>query len=462
MTAPAPVGSVHDRRSVPAQLALHHLEHDGGADPIDEDGRAVFALAESADWPDDAHAGAARCARACASRTASRSPPTSIKHNFDEMQRWAAPHPPGTWLNFPPESVCRGRRRPHHPLPLPRPDGLAVGKLRGFHIALDRVLEGPRRPGVRLQEVRLRRRPLVSDRRAWSLGHRPVHPGPGCIVHPHPQRHHDRRPVHLRLADRVARTARPRSCSRPTSTTGTGRARPARAARGLPQRPLALRRRSTCASRATVRSTSSPRSPRPTPRGCTASEHARPDRRRRQPRAGGRLQPLAAPTCRSTSVDVRKALNLAVDRDRLIERRASRGYANALPALTPPWCAGFPEGAAAATRTIRTRRARPLEKGGWPDGRPLRIASPEPFARPRPAGRRPTCARALDLDVEVDRRSRTRGCSPARELLVEKKLDAAVGPAASTPGSTCRSEAPPAAVHREFFRRLPAPSTLGA
>jgi hypothetical protein len=51
------------------------------------------------------------------------------------MQRWAAPHPPGTWLNLPYESTCEVLDEHRIRFRFPEPDGLAVGKFRGFHIA---------------------------------------------------------------------------------------------------------------------------------------------------------------------------------------------------------------------------------------------------------------------------------------------------------------------------------------
>ena len=64
-----------------------------------------------------------------------------VKRNFDEMQRWAAPHPPGTWLNFPPETVCECADDYTIRWTFPEPDGIAVGKMRGFHIASRRFWE---------------------------------------------------------------------------------------------------------------------------------------------------------------------------------------------------------------------------------------------------------------------------------------------------------------------------------
>jgi len=59
----------------------------------------------------------------------------SIKQNFHEMQRWAAPHPPDTWLNFPPESSAEVVDDHTIRFHFPGKEGLALGKMRGFHIA---------------------------------------------------------------------------------------------------------------------------------------------------------------------------------------------------------------------------------------------------------------------------------------------------------------------------------------
>ncbi|MDQ6643128.1 MAG: ABC transporter substrate-binding protein, partial [Chloroflexota bacterium] len=72
---------------------------------VDQDGRTVPALATDARWIDD-HT--LELALRTGVRFQDGEPFTahSIKQNFDEMQRWIAPHPPGSWLNFSPESVC--------------------------------------------------------------------------------------------------------------------------------------------------------------------------------------------------------------------------------------------------------------------------------------------------------------------------------------------------------------------
>ena len=144
------------------------------------------------------------------------------------------------------------------------------------------------------------------------------------------------------------------------------------------------------------------------------------------------------------SVDVRKAFNLAVDRARIIAD-GMHGYANPVPAMTPPWCSGFPEGAQAYPHDPEEAK-RLFDKGGWPRGRPVRLAAPAPFlgiAQLIASDLR----RALDVAVEVS--AVPDGLAGPR-IMVEKKLD--------MPWDLLvhgwfdlSSEAPPAAVHREFF-----------
>jgi ABC-type transport system substrate-binding protein len=58
----------------------------------------------------------------------------NIKRNFIEMNRWDAPHPPGTWLNLPKNTVCEIIDDQTVHFHFPKPDGLAVAKMRAFHI----------------------------------------------------------------------------------------------------------------------------------------------------------------------------------------------------------------------------------------------------------------------------------------------------------------------------------------
>jgi len=146
------------------------------------------------------------------------------------------------------------------------------------------------------------------------------------------------------------------------------------------------------------------------------------------------------------SVDVRRALNLAVDRGQIIADGLA-GYANEMPAMTPSWCSGFPEGAQPYPHDpLEAKRL--FEKGGWPAGRPIRIASPPPFlgiAQLVASDLR----RALGVAVEVIAVAEEALLAASRAL-VEKKLDQPWDLLVHA-WFDLSSEAPPAAVHREFF-----------
>jgi len=89
-----------------------------------------------------------------------------------------------------------------------------------------------------------------------------------------------------------------------------------------------------------------------------------------------------------------------------------------------------------------------FEKGGWPSGRPIRIATPSPFAGIAQiiAG---DLRRALDIAVEVVVVPDEAALAGARAL-VEKKLDQPWDLLVHA-WFDLSSEAPPAAVHREYF-----------
>src|SRR3954452_16004827 len=73
-------------------------------------------------------------------------------------------------------------------------------------------------------------------------------------------------------------------------------------------------------------------------------------------------------------VRMREALNLAVDRHRMVEAGLG-GYGTPLAGLTPAWCNGIFPGAEPRRRDAA--RARELAvAAGWPRGRALRIATP--------------------------------------------------------------------------------------
>lgn len=62
----------------------------------------------------------------------------SIRRAFEEVQKWHAPHPPGTYLNFDPDTTTEVPDDYTIRFNFPEPDGLALAKFRGFHIASTR------------------------------------------------------------------------------------------------------------------------------------------------------------------------------------------------------------------------------------------------------------------------------------------------------------------------------------
>ena len=62
----------------------------------------------------------------------------NFERAFVETQKWKAPHPPGTYLNFDPETELEIVDRHTVRMRFPVPDGLVLGKFRGFHLPSDR------------------------------------------------------------------------------------------------------------------------------------------------------------------------------------------------------------------------------------------------------------------------------------------------------------------------------------
>jgi len=143
---------------------------------------------------------------------------------------------------------------------------------------------------------------------------------------------------------------------------------------------------------------------------------------------------------------VRKALNLAVDCQKVIDQGLG-GYANPLCALTPSWCGGFPADAKPYPHDPGQAKTL-MDEVGWPTGRNLRLAAPAPFAgiAQLVAG---DIKAALDIGVDIIVVPPEKMLAGARAL-AEKKLplpwDMLI-----TGWFDLSSEAPPAAVHREFF-----------
>jgi ABC-type transport system substrate-binding protein len=54
--------------------------------------------------------------------------------SFVEVQRWKAPHPPGTYLNWHPDTTVEVVDDHKVRMHFPEPEGLALGKFRGMHV----------------------------------------------------------------------------------------------------------------------------------------------------------------------------------------------------------------------------------------------------------------------------------------------------------------------------------------
>lgn len=143
---------------------------------------------------------------------------------------------------------------------------------------------------------------------------------------------------------------------------------------------------------------------------------------------------------------IRQALNLAVDCQKVIEQGLG-GYANPICALTPSWCGGFPTDAKPYPHDPG-RAKQLLAEVGWPAGRNLRLAAPAPFAGIGQLVADDITA-ALGMGVDIMLVPPEKMLAGARAL-AEKKLslpwDMLI-----TGWFDLSSEAPPAAVHREFF-----------
>ena len=148
-------------------------------------------------------------------------------------------------------------------------------------------------------------------------------------------------------------------------------------------------------------------------------------------------------------VRVRKALNLAVDRDRLIYE-VFHGYAHPVAALAPPYSGGAPDGLEPYPHDPEEAR-RLLSEAGWPEGRALKLASTSDVTAvaERLAG---DFRDSLGIEVEMIEIP-DEDLIAAQKTLVEKNLplpfdvlvhawfDLAAG-------------YPPAVIHREYFHSL--------
>ena len=145
-------------------------------------------------------------------------------------------------------------------------------------------------------------------------------------------------------------------------------------------------------------------------------------------------------------VRVRRALNLAVDKERMISE-VFAGYAHPVAAMAPPYSGGMPEDREPYAHDP-DRAKQLLSEAGWPSSRTLQLAATtdvEPVARRMAEDLRDALGIEVSLIVIPDEQ-----LLAAQKALVEKKLplpfdvlvhawfDLAAG-------------YPPAVIHREYF-----------
>lgn len=147
-------------------------------------------------------------------------------------------------------------------------------------------------------------------------------------------------------------------------------------------------------------------------------------------------------------IRLRLAMNLAIDRADLIQK-GFLGYATAVPALTPPWSPDFPEGLSVIQQNA-SRARQLLNEAGWPNGRPLRLATVVEYNKAAQViGQQVEQVLGIEVVIEViPPLYRARWM----RMLAEKKL---IPPWDILLVDTLAffSEATPAFFHREFYGR---------
>ena len=148
-------------------------------------------------------------------------------------------------------------------------------------------------------------------------------------------------------------------------------------------------------------------------------------------------------------VNVRKALNLAVDRDRLIEE-AFAGYAHPVAAMAPPYSGGAPDGLEPYPQDPDEAK-RLLSEAGWPEGRALRLATTSDVA---PVADRLAADFRDSLGIEVELISiPDEDLLAAQKALVEKNLELPFDVLVHA-WFDLAAGYPPAVIHREYYHSL--------
>jgi peptide/nickel transport system substrate-binding protein len=146
------------------------------------------------------------------------------------------------------------------------------------------------------------------------------------------------------------------------------------------------------------------------------------------------------------NVRARRALNMAVNRDRLIEEGFA-GYAHPLAGLTPHFATGYPEGLEPYPHD--SEQARQLfTEAGWPEGRALRLACDETLeGAARLVAEDFEQALGIGVDVTVIAQEELLA---AQHALVEKVLPLPFDVLIHA-WFDLTTDAPPAVLHREFY-----------
>ncbi|TFB14664.1 ABC transporter substrate-binding protein [Filobacillus milosensis] len=100
----------------------------------DQEGRIIPALAESFEWL-DANTLEMRLHSDVYYQNGEYFDAKVVLNNFEEVGKWAAPHPPGTWLNLFEGTVIEQINPFTVRFHFPKPDGLVLGKFRAQHLA---------------------------------------------------------------------------------------------------------------------------------------------------------------------------------------------------------------------------------------------------------------------------------------------------------------------------------------
>ena len=142
---------------------------------------------------------------------------------------------------------------------------------------------------------------------------------------------------------------------------------------------------------------------------------------------------------------MRKALNMAVDRDRMV-REGFAGYAHPLSGLTPPYAGGFSGAEPYPHDPDEARRL--VGEAGWPGGRNLQLAATtdvEPVADALAQDFRDSLGIEVDVTIIPDEE-----LLAAQHALVEKVM-ALPFDVLVHPWIDLSSDAPPAFIHGAYF-----------